>query len=167
MGKSSGRYIVCDATKPVSCAKGLFRPNPNTPIRQHGTRVIENPLKVEEGDVYSARLIVGFNVGDTPTWNIDDLIKFTTESLAETGHWQGSSYLSQKGIWQSTPAEDGGQIIIIDMEHRSEKKFIDDMVELGDTLRHKMKQYSIVLEVQKNGLVVHKGSGMLQDDITQ
>jgi hypothetical protein len=108
----------------------------------------------------SARIIVGFSVGDTPTWDIDDLIPIVQEIRLAQGAAPNASFLAQRGIYQHRDprkgivVEDGAQILIINMEDLSEAEFEQQMADLAADLAEQLKQEEVILEIQRNGVTL-------------
>jgi len=110
-----------------------------------------NPVKRFGGGGLAARLFIGLNVGDTPTYSVDDIVDAVGKLF------KGSvSFVAQKGIYVDEnnykTFEDSVQIIIID-SGSGEAAFKKAMVELGEELAARFQQKEIVLELQKKGIV--------------
>jgi hypothetical protein len=129
-------------------------------LRQIGqiteTSYRRNPEAWDTKTTLAARIFVGFNVGDTPTYKLDDLVKVTSKIRLEQGK-PNASFLAQKGIYQHKDGtgivtEDSGQIIIIDVWSTPKKAFRAEMIELAETIARRMHQEEVVVELQKNGV---------------
>ena len=145
--------LMCNTSSIVACGGRAFRPNGK--LYRVGPDIMTNPFF--EGGKLSARLIFGFNVGDTPTYDLNDLMRITLLTLRQLGQPEGATFLAQKGQFAGGPGtvpttEEGGQVIIIDFAERSKEKFSKDMAELADIVRQKMSQYSCLIELQQSGL---------------
>jgi hypothetical protein len=116
-----------------------------------------NPRELLSTDTYAARLVVGFKVGHTPTYNIDDLVEIVTEFRKAQGK-PDASFISQKGVYQHRSSgeivvEDSGQvIIIIDVWRTPLDEFVDEMTTLAEHVAETMQQESVILEIQRNGV---------------
>lgn len=152
----------------------LFLPSPGGPIRWRPTGplyrvsvrdgVRGNPPKVERlgAETFSARIFVGFNVGETPTWTLDELIAVAKR------HWKkakwsrrkketsGASFLSQRGFFDSPQgfvSEDSAQVVIVSGGTESEfPKFQKAMEVFSEAITKDLKQQAVLLELQVNGL---------------
>jgi hypothetical protein len=115
----------------------------------------QNPAAWRSKDTLSARLFVGFNVDDKPTYSLDDLIELVGE-YREHQKKAGASFLAQTGIYQHKNGpiveEEGAQVIIIDVWDTPEDAFADEMIDLAETIAEDMQQEEVVVEIQKNGI---------------
>jgi hypothetical protein len=100
----------------------------------------------------AARLVVGLNVGDKPTWSFEDVIKAVTDIRKGA-----ASFIAQRGVYapQVGPRveEDSVQIIIFNDVGVNREAFTDEMIVLGEELAGKLKQEEIYLDIQNRGIV--------------
>ncbi len=132
---------------------GTFRPNGR--IEYHGVR--RNPETWSSSDTLAGRIIVGFNVGPTPTYTVDDLIPIVDEVRTRQVGNPPSSFIAQKGIYQhhdgkTVVHEDGAQVIIIDLSGGTEEEFQAQMIELAEIIAQRLQQETVIVEIQKNGI---------------
>jgi len=133
---------------------GTFRPKGK--LAEHGMH--RNPEDWDFQDTWAARLIVGFSVGQTPTYHIDDLIPIVQRVRTQQVGDPSSTFIAQKGIYQhKDPAqgivvEDGAQIILIDTHQTERTVFRKQMVELAEIVAQELQQELVVVEIQHNGL---------------
>ena len=107
----------------------------------------------------AARLFVGLNVGETPTYSIDDVVRATKEIRKTQGQLPDATFIAQKGLY-TEPAERGAhlivensvQIIIFDTEGSSLEAFGDKIVQLARGLRERFDQDSVIVELQEGGV---------------
>lgn len=118
-------------------------------------------------DTLAARIIVGFNVGENPRYDLDDLMVIVRRVReAQTGD-PSASFISQRGIYKhqdpthGVVQEDGGQVLIIDMGE-SAGAFEKHMIELAETIAREMQQEMVILEIQRNG-VTERTHGITPD----
>jgi hypothetical protein len=138
---------------------GWFRP-------QGGLKVVDEKgvlgslrgAKWTSTDTLAARIIVGFNVGDKPTWTVDDLIPLVRAvRIKQTGD-PSASFIAQKGIYQhrdpakGTVQENGAQVLIIDTVGLPEAQFEDQMIQLAEKITRQFQQETVILEIQRNGV---------------
>lgn len=156
--------LVCDAKSPVifyhpkTGRKSIFNPSRKFVYSDNDYR--KNPVIGTEAEIrkplFAGKITVGFNVGDTPTWYLDDLIKLTRAYLKETKQTEDSTFIAQKGVYTHESGhviqENGGQIVILDFAGRSEKVFSDDMIRLAELICTEFSQETVVLEIQRNGV---------------
>jgi hypothetical protein len=134
---------------------GGFRP---TGTRHVGQDLLENPTTWESGKtIYSARIFVGFKVGNKTRWSVKDLIRVMKAIRKRQGRRPDSSFIAQEGLYTSsrtgeTIDEKGAQVMIINMVKLSLKEFTDEMIELAEEIARQLKQEEVVLQVQKNGM---------------
>jgi hypothetical protein len=157
--------LVLFDNRPAQFPNGTFRPTGR--LVQVGSYP-PNPLKDRKRKpLWSARLLVGLNVGKKPKWTIEDIIPVVQEvRLAQVGD-AGASLLLQYGIYtwtdekgrRQTTDEKSAQVIVINYVGVAEKKFEQQMVELGEELARRFKQQVVPIEVQRNGIV--QWSGMI------
>ena len=131
---------------------GAFRPNGR--LVQVGATA--NPRAFESRVTWAGRLFVGFNVGATPKYTLDDLVRVVKATRAEH---PDASFVAQKGIYTSvvTPGEvvteDGGQVIIVNLYGASAREFEEEMVALGESIASALEQELVIVEIQRNGVV--------------
>lgn len=134
---------------------GTFRPQGR--LTHHGSHV--NPRDWQSTETLAARIIVGFNVGSVPTWSMDHLIPIVERERAEQVGDPSSTFIAQRGIYQHRDGkqivtEDGAQVIIIDTRSTDAQEFEDQMVHLGEVICSELKQETVVVEIQRNGVTV-------------
>lgn len=128
--------------------------HPNGRKTWHGYR--PNRMTWQSADTYSARLFVGFNVGDETVYDMKDLVAIVREVRELQIDDPSSSFVYQHGIYKhhdgQVVEEPGAQIIIINMG-ASPTKFAEDMTELAEAIAERMSQEEVVVEIQRNGVV--------------
>ena len=140
---------------------GSFRPTGR--LEQHGP--LHNPNLWEADETIAARLIVGFSVGDVPTWTMDDLIPLVQRIRERQAGDPSASFVAQKGIYKHRDAskgvvhEDGAQIFIVNTSGASLAAFRKEMVELAEEICVALQQEAVIVEIQVNG-VSHKTMGV-------
>ena len=133
---------------------GCFLPN-----GQSSFVGLANPREwsIQGKNVLSARLFVGFNVGDEPRWTMDDVIGVTKDTRFGIDK-PDATFILQKGIYkhreggQRMIEEDGAQIIIIDIWGTSYDVFVEEMEKLAENLAEELEQETVILEIQKGGV---------------
>ena len=146
---------------PISNHQVVWRGGSFTPqgkLQFPGRHTASNPAEKHKGSVVSGRLIVGFNVRDVPTWTIDDLIKLVRGIREKQGVDPSASFVAQRGIYRHregriTVEEDGGQVFILNLSGAAKREFRDDMIDLGERIALAFGQESVILEIQKDGIV--------------
>jgi hypothetical protein len=109
-------------------------------------------------DTLAARLIVGFSVGNAPTWTVDDLIPIVRAVRTKQSGDPSASFIMQKGIYQhrdphrGVVVEDGAQVLIINMSDATPEEFEDQIIELAEVIAKKLDQETIIVEIQRNGI---------------
>jgi hypothetical protein len=149
----------------LHCNPGLFHwshPRSAGSFRPHGklhhVGAIANPSRWLSQRTLAARLIVGFNVGNVPTWTLDDLVKLVRRVREEQSGNPACSFVAQKGVYRhkdpphEVVVEDGAQVLIINEDELSDADFTRAMIALGEEICRVMKQESIILEIQVNGM---------------
>lgn len=131
---------------------GMFTPNG----RKRWSGYKPNKKTWESADTWSARLFVGFNVGQKTVYEMDDLIAVVRRVREQQTDDPSSSFVYQRGIYKhhsgEVVEEPGAQVIIINMG-ASAAKFEQQMIELGEAIATTMDQEEVVVEVQRNGIV--------------
>jgi hypothetical protein len=147
-----------EATYRVGSRVRRFRPKGK--LHDHSKRqgAVENPVKRLSGGGYSARLFVGLNVGQTQRYDEDDVVDIVWKTRKKQGALADASILTQKGIYEDRSGalvtEPSVQVIIIDLSGAAKKAFVGEMQELAETLRRKMRQETVILEIQRKGTTV-------------
>ena len=116
---------------------------------------------------YSARVLIGLNVGDTPKYTIQQIVnatkeirqkQYTVKHGKKEHERPDSSFLAQKGLYTDSQSgkvidEDSVQIVIIDLSGASKEIFTKQMTDLGEKLRKRFEQQSVIVEIQHRGIV--------------
>lgn len=134
---------------PFACSGGSFRP--------YGKRITGGSRKVNPKleAPWSARFVVGFNVGHEQVYDMDALVALVR---AELGARPAATFIAQRGLYThhdprvGVVDEQGAQVVILDVEGLTEAVFVQKMRRLAKKLCRKMKQESILLEIQKAGV---------------
>ena len=132
-----------------------FRPKGKLKLHYEGA--MPNPVKREGGGGLSARIFVGLNVGQTQKYTEADIVDIVYRVRKKQKKSADASILSQKGIYEDMSGarvvEPSVQIIIIDFSGEPKKVFADEMIQLGEVLRKKLKQEKVYVEIQRRGVV--------------
>jgi len=132
-----------------------FKPKGKLLLHYDGAK--PNPVTRLSGGGLSARLFVGLNVGTRKAYNADDVVDLVWKTRKKQGKSADASILSQKGIYEDRKGrritEPSVQIIIIDLSGASKPDFIEEMVELAEVLVKRLKQETVILEIQRRGVV--------------
>jgi hypothetical protein len=117
----------------------------------------KNPVtRYSEGGL-SARLFVGLNVGESPKYTLRQVVDATIEIRKKQHQLPDATFLAQKGVYTehggTLVEEDSVQIIIIDIASTPEAEFTRFMTELGEELRTRFEQESVIVEIQRKGVV--------------
>lgn len=149
---------------------GWFEPNGRIRITDD-PQLTPNAQRWHGGEpIWSARILVGFNVGGKKRWKMDDVIKIVRRvRMGQVGD-PGSSFVFQKGMYghkdktgkvKDIVVEDGAQIIVLNFDEyeTSPAAFRKQMGDLGELLAEKLKQEAVIVELQYAGL--SKGIGIM------
>ncbi len=141
-------------------ANNGHRFNPSGPLhttQAPAQKARRNPLDWSSTTTRAARLFVGFKVGKKLTWKMNDLVKLVKKVRIEQVSSANSTYVAQRGIYTHRNGvvvdEPGAQVIIIDEAGTSAAAFEAQMISLGEVIAKKLKQESVVVELQENGVV--------------
>ena len=131
---------------------GMFQPNG----RKRWSGYKPNKKTWESADTWSARLFVGFNVGQETVYEMDDLVDLVRRVRERQTDDPSSSFVYQKGIYKhhsgEVVEEPGAQVILINLGATPEQ-FEKQMVELAEAIADEMSQEEVVVELQRNGIV--------------
>jgi len=121
-------------------------------------RAKKNPIERIPRGGLSARLFIGLNVGSKPTYTVKQIIDETVKIRKRQKALPNASFLSQKGVYTHAKSgkivrENSVQIILIDTVGTPIMQFEDEVKELGTELRARFKQESVILEIQKGGVL--------------
>jgi hypothetical protein len=104
----------------------------------------------------AARIFVGLNVGDKPTYTIQQVVKATKEIRRQQGVLPDATFIAQKGLYTepsgSIVEESSVQIIIFDSEGSTIEAFGEKVVQLARGLRERFNQDSVIVELQRAGV---------------
>lgn len=158
---------------------GSFQPEGRiVPAYKRARGIRANPRSFfDDHDTYSARLFVGFNVGTEAVYNMDDLIKVVKRVRLRQIGTPDSSFLYQKGLFKHTAQgtlrgkviiENSAQVIILNLpykvtkgEHKGQyrllpfKTFERHMEKLAEEICRSLHQEEVIIQMQKNGVVMH------------
>ena len=132
---------------------------PDGPIYHNGAPEVLDGVKKRMKRVVGVRMFVGFNVGDTPRWSINDLVEVVRTVRLTQGADASATILAQRGIYQhkgGTDAlitEEGAQVIILNLDGTAMDTFVDQMVALAEQICVRMYQSEVLVEIQVNGVV--------------
>jgi len=144
-------------TRTIQTERFTFRPNGRT--ERFGLTM--NPAVQIAKVTWSARLFIGFNVGDKPTWTLAKVVALVKKFRTAQGEDPDATFFATRGLYTERKAarsrlinEDGCQVVILNMSDppKPEAEFRDQMVDLGERLVTRMKQDKIYVEIQRNGL---------------
>jgi hypothetical protein len=133
----------------------VLRFKPSGPMIHVGRREAEEDA-VDFGVGFAARIFVGLNVGDTPTYTIEQVVQATKELRRAQGALPDASFIAQKGLYTDPGGrlveENSAQIIIIDVQGLPQEQFTAQIVDLAEGLRDRFKQDSVIVEIQEAGI---------------
>jgi len=151
-------YIVPADTRAVSWptrdgkARNAFHPGG----KKYWKHFRPNRTEWRTKDVWAARLFVGFNVGETPVYTIQDLMDVVREVRQKQVGDPSSSFVTQKGLYLHRDTgqlvkEPGAQVIIINLSSTPEQ-FEKEMIALAEEIAERLNQEEVILEMQHNGI---------------
>lgn len=157
-------YNLCTWENPHA-AKGSFRPAKPLKLYQVGkslTEIRKNPAGWIGEKVWAVRIIVGLNVGKTPTYSIGHVVELVRRIRVGQNSFPDASFLIGKGMYSSettgTVKEDAVQVIILNVppasETESSRQFLKNMLDLAEELRSSMQQEEVIAEFQHGGIPV-------------
>jgi hypothetical protein len=130
--------------------------NPN---KKHGEVVV----KTRGAETLQARIIVGLNVAGKPHWRLSDVQRVVLAQKHAAGLGGGASFLMQHGIYQEARGdkidrEKSVQVILLNLfDGLSQRTFLTHIRKLAETLRIKLKQDAVLVQVTRDGRVVPGG----------
>jgi hypothetical protein len=143
---------------------GQFRPNGPVVLvpATEAAPMNPNPYDVYGGvKTLAARMFVGLNVGGKPTWDVDDVVHAVRAERGKQKVPADASFLLQRGIYTHTPKrgrktvieENSVQVVIVKMPSEPERTWRPHLIRLAERLAQRLKQASVILELQRGGLV--------------
>jgi hypothetical protein len=110
------------------------------------------------GTNISARLFVGLNVGQTPTYKVEDVVRATRDYRKSHHETVDSSFIAQSGLYTDQKSgeivdENSVQVVIFDVSDTPEAVFEHQAEELAQFLRKKFEQQTVLVELQNHGEV--------------
>lgn len=137
---------------------GTRRFKPRGKLRVHSVGVEANPTTRLGGGSYSARIFVGLNVGTRRGFTEKDVIGVVWRVRKKQKRSADSTILSQKGIYEDFRGrriiEPSVQVLVIDTAGTPKREFVGEMKELAEALQRRLKQETVILEIQKKGVSV-------------
>lgn len=145
--RSNRRWKGIGEFEPVGEPKFAYRNNPYLTPNSWSSNT----------PIWSARIFVGFNVGEHPRWKMADLIRLVKQVRREQKESVDSTFIYQRGVYThedgTVVTEDGAQAIILNLdEGKGMKVFRDEMIELAETIRTQLEQETVILELQRGGV---------------
>lgn len=139
---------------------GSFTPNGKPQFIGDERAIRVNPAAEDYGAGLSARLFVGFNVGELEgVYQIKDLIPIVEEVRTRQTGRPDASFAAQTGIYKhdapkiGAVIENGAQVIIIDTEETPIARWKDHLLELAESLAERLQQESVLVELSEGGIV--------------
>lgn len=123
-----------------------------------------NPVEEEFTNWWAARLFIGGNVGDEPTWSpldIEDAFlkewsavveAMKSEGILPKSAGAGASVVAQRGVFHGGHPENSVQIVVINDLNLEPVVFQQAMVKVAEKLCVVLKQNRIYVDMQLNGL---------------
>ena len=132
---------------------GSFRPSGS---RIRVGRVYQPNSWFSEKPVLAARILVGFNVGEKPTWTLEDVVAIVKSVRTEESK-PDASFVAQRGFYRHKVTnklveEDGAQVIIVDILGMSYREFVLEMVWLAKIIARELRQEEVIVDIQKDGV---------------
>lgn len=161
-GRVKGKRVAVQANfgpkgwTPKGRSSGFFRPN-GPLIRVDPKGVVPNPPTwTSEDPMQAARLFVGFNVGNKPTYKLEQLVSLVRSVRKKQEAKPDSTFLAQQGIYTGKDGtsvhEDGAQVIILNTDGIPATDFRGQMIELAETIAERFRQEEVILEMQRGGM---------------
>jgi hypothetical protein len=102
----------------------------------------------------AARLFIGLNVEETPTWTPEHVIDLVYKIRKAQGVSGDLSVLAQHGIYEDTKKrridEKSLQVVLLDLA--GDPEFTDKITILAEELRTRLKQERVIVEIQQGGV---------------
>jgi hypothetical protein len=144
---------------------GWFRPNGGIYVNGAAALTPNVELWSVDEPLYSARIILGFNVLGEPRWELDDVVRIVRRERKQQTDDPSSTFLLQRGLYTHTEREsgerlivdeEGVQVIIINTPDMGTGagEFQKQMKDLSETLATDLEQEAVILEIQRGGLTV-------------
>ena len=134
-----------------------FCPEGKTFSVHEGALIKANPIERIGQGGYSARLFVGLKVGRKLKWKIADVVKIVWDVRERQKQAPDASILAQSGIYKDMKGrrivEPSVQVIVIDFAGLSKDQFTHEMETLAETLRKRLEQETVILEIQNRGVI--------------
>lgn len=134
---------------------GCFAPYGELSFTEDSLKTRFNPGNLygtEFSPLWSARIFVGFNVGDIPTYTMEQVVGLVKTIRASQDQEADSSFIYQRGLYThrsdgKVVEEQSAQIVFINVNTVKEppNEFRLNMLRLGDTLRETLKQESVIV----------------------
>lgn len=151
--------------------RGSFRPQGRLQYSDRSAtldQIRENPVLWSSDDtIWSARIFIGFNVGESEKYGMDYLVQlFRTlrmkqKSLDEEKHPKpDSTFFYTRGIYTHEDSgkvitEDGGQIVVLNLDpNENPDLFMKNILHAADIIREELEQKEVIVEFQRGGIPV-------------
>lgn len=124
----------------------------------HASEAQKNPIEaIGDGENLAARFFVGLNVGKVTRWTPKDVADVVWRVRKAQGENGSTSIISQLGLYESDAGdkveEPSVQVVVLDLSGAPRPKFFGEMTEVGETLARELHQETVILEMQKRGVV--------------
>jgi hypothetical protein len=136
---------------------------PNGSLQLHGeASYLDNP-RIWTGDptVYSARIIVGLKRRGRPQVKLDEIVRHVRKVRTHQVGDPSSTFLTQRGLYKHEESgkvvdEPGVQVILLNVPPAKVRVplFRTHVAELAESLARTFQQESVIVEIQRNGIVV-------------
>lgn len=153
---------------------GSFRPEGRLTL-VHVEGLVGNPLQWDTRESWAARMFLGFQKGrrrvpkQEAARRMEKLVQLVREIRVEQVGDPGASFLTQRGMYRHDDGyvidEPGAQVIVINVDRVMKKgkkiekvpvtpeQFEKDIEQLSEDLATELDQESIIVEIQRNGVV--------------
>jgi hypothetical protein len=140
-----------------------FLPNGKFHGRGTGGRLLANEVAGDfikwssSAPMLSARLFVGFNVGEKPRWTLADLMALVRRVLEQQTGDPSSTFIAQRGFYlhrdtRYVVEEDGAQVVIFPDSDEPRDSFEARMVELARVIAADMQQAEVIVDISRGGI---------------
>jgi hypothetical protein len=120
-------------------------------------------IKTRGNETLQARIVVGLNTAGKPRWRLRDVQRVVLAQKHAAGLGAGASFLMQYGIYQEKHGdkidrERSVQIILLNLfDGLSQRAFLTHIRRLAETLRIKLNQDAVLVQVTHAGRIVPGG----------
>ncbi len=124
----------------------------------------QKEILMRGSELLAARIIVGFNVDNKPTYDVKDLQRVVAKARSKMGLYIAGTFVPQRGFYQESlkvkPIDEAGaQVIILNFYDKLPRQtFVAFTAALARHIRREFHQNEVLVQVTDRGRIIRAWS---------